>query len=74
LAPRALIIIWPTLGFGLIGSQSTFEDSCGAYCKARQVRDISHEAVALQGLKGHERNVESENCIAKLKEGYAIEV
>jgi hypothetical protein len=38
------------------------------------VRDISHEAVALQGLKGHERNVESENCIAKLKEGYAIEV
>ena len=58
--PSVLIALF----LGLFYSWSSFGDGCGAYCKARQVRDFCHETVKSKGLTGDQRDVEFEKCKA----------
>ena len=60
--PLAVIIASFVLGIRLIESQPSFADSCGAYCKARQVRAICHDIVEGKGLTGHQRDIEFDKC------------
>jgi hypothetical protein len=62
LTPRSVVIALFLLGGGLLYSWSSFGDSCGAYCKARQVRDFCHEIVKSKDLTGDQRDVEFEKC------------
>jgi hypothetical protein len=61
-APRAIIIVSMAFGIGLFDSRSSFAEGCGAYCKARLVRAICHDAVKSKGVKGHQIEVEFEKC------------
>jgi hypothetical protein len=60
--PWAVIAVSLALGNALFNSQLSFADSCGEYCKARQVRTICHDVVTSKGLNGHQRDVEFEKC------------
>jgi hypothetical protein len=62
LAPQAVIIASFALGIELFQIQPSFADSCGAYCKARQVRAICHDIVNGKGLTGHQRDIEFDRC------------
>jgi hypothetical protein len=61
-APRSTVISLSLLSISLFYSWSSFGDDCGAYCKARQVRDVCHETIKSKGLNGDQRDVEFENC------------
>ena len=60
--PLSLVTKSLALAMGLLDSQPTLADGCGAYCKARTVRDICHEAVVAKRLTSHQRDVEFEKC------------
>jgi hypothetical protein len=62
-APRIIIVSSMALAAGLADVQSSIA-GCGGYCEARQVRAMCHQAINVQGLKAHERNVEFEKCKA----------
>jgi hypothetical protein len=49
-------------GIALFDPQPSFADSCGAYCKARQVRANCHDIVNGKGLAGHQRDIEFDKC------------
>ena len=59
---RAVIIVAFTVVIALFGSNSSFADGCGTYCKARQVRAICHNTLINQGIKGHHRDVAFGKC------------
>ena len=61
-AARTIIIVSLALGIGAFDSQPSFAGGCGAYCKAKQVRALCHDAVKTRGLEGHQRDVEFERC------------
>jgi hypothetical protein len=46
----------------LFYSWSSFGDDCGAYCNARQIRDVCHEAIKSKGLNSDQRDVEFQKC------------
>ena len=58
----ALIVISIGLCIGLLDALPSFAENCGAYCKARHVREFCHEAIKLKGLKNQQRDVEFESC------------
>jgi hypothetical protein len=62
LAPRAVIIASFALGIELFEIQPSLGDSCGTYCKIRQVRTICHDVVKGKGLTGHQRDIEFDKC------------
>ena len=63
-AHRAFIIGSLALGFGVSVPQPSQAESCGAYCKARQVRAICHDLVEGKGITGHQRYIEFDKCKA----------
>ena len=62
LVPRAVIIASFALGIELFEIQPSLADSCGAYCKIRQVRTICHDIVKGKGLTGRQRDIEFDKC------------
>ena len=60
-APRAIVISAIALTTGL-GDVRLSLAGCGAYCEARQVRAMCHQAIKVQGLNVRERGVEFEKC------------
>jgi hypothetical protein len=60
---KILVVSSIALSIGLAGVRPSAA-GCGGYCEAMQVRAICHRAVTIQGLKGHERDVEFEKCTA----------
>lgn len=62
-APRTIIVSSMALASGLADVHSSIA-GCGGYCEARQVRAMCHQAIKVQGLQAHERNVEFDKCKA----------
>jgi hypothetical protein len=62
-APRTIVVSSMALASGLADVHSSIA-GCGAYCEARQVRAMCHQAIKDQHLKAHERDVEFEKCKA----------
>jgi len=62
-APKIFVVSTIALAIGLADVRSSVA-GCGGYCAARQVLAICHQATVIQGLKGHERDVEFEKCKA----------
>ena len=60
--PRTIIIGSFTLSIGLSVSQPSLSESCGAYCKAREVRAACHEIAQSKGPIGHQRNLAFDKC------------
>ena len=63
LSNETVIVMFLSVGIGLADTQSSYADGCGAYCQARQVRAICHDAVKKKGLKGQQREVEFQKCM-----------
>jgi hypothetical protein len=61
--PNAVVVFSIALAVGLADVHSSFA-GCGGYCEARQVRAMCHQAISIQDLKRHERDVEFEKCKA----------
>jgi hypothetical protein len=61
-APWAATIATFAFGAVIFESQSAVGGTCGAYCKARQVRAICHDTVKSKGLTGYPRDLEFEKC------------